>query len=262
MESFASFDGTRIAYERWGPADEHGPVVLLHGFAVHTRLNWEVTGVMEHLVEVGHHVIGIDARGHGQSDKPHDPARYGEDLMAGDVSSLLDTLDPPMVDLVGYSMGAIVSLLVAVRDARVRSLVVGGVGASVVELGGLDTTAVPKEDVAAVLLAEDPASIAGNLAVGFRNLADLVDADRMALAAVAMAARTGRLPLGAITARTLVLAGTEDTLARRPEVLAAAIPTATLELVPGDHLAAVADAAFAQALVSFLKRDPVMCRHR
>jgi pimeloyl-ACP methyl ester carboxylesterase len=231
MESFVSFDGTRIAYERWGPADGLGPVVLLHGFAVHTRLNWEVTGVMEHLVEAGHHVIGVDARGHGQSDKPHDPARYGEDLMATDVSSLLDALDLPMVDLVGYSMGAIVSLLVAVRDARVRSLVVGGVGASVVELGGLDTTAVPKEEVAA-----------------------LVDADRVALAAAATAARSGLLPLGAITAQTLVLAGSEDTLARRPEVLAAAIPAATLELVPGDHLAAVADPAFARALVSFLRR--------
>jgi pimeloyl-ACP methyl ester carboxylesterase len=254
MESFASFDGTRIAYERWGPAAGLGPVVLLHGFAVHTRLNWEATGVMEYLVEAGHHVIGVDARGHGQSDKPHDPARYGEDIMAADVSSLLDALDLPMVDVVGYSMGAIVSLLVAVRDARVRSLVVGGVGASVVELGGLDTTAVPKEEVAAVLLADDPATVAGNVAAGFRSLADLVDADRVALAAAATAARTGLLPLGAITAQTLVLAGSEDTLARRPEVLAAAIPAATLELVPGDHLAAVADPAFARALVSFLGR--------
>jgi pimeloyl-ACP methyl ester carboxylesterase len=209
---------------------------------------------MERLVEAGHHVIGIDARGHGQSDKPHDPARYGEDVMAADVSSLLDTLDLPTVDVVGYSMGAIVSLLVAVRDARVRSLVVGGVGASVVEIGGLDTATVPKEEVVAVLVADDPATVAENVAVGFRNLADLVDADRVALAAVASAARTGLLPLGAITARTLVLAGAEDTLARRPEVLAAAIPAATLELVPGDHLAAVADPAFAHALVRFLGR--------
>jgi pimeloyl-ACP methyl ester carboxylesterase len=255
MKSFVSFDGTRIAYERWGPADGYGPVVLLHGFAVHTKLNWEVTGVMEHLVAAGHQVIGVDARGHGQSDKPHDPSRYGEDVMAADVSSLLDALDVPIVDLVGYSMGAIVSLLVAIRDARIRSVVVGGVGASVVELGGLDTAAVPREKIAAVLLADDPATIAGSAAAGFRKLADLVDADRVALAAVATAAREGLLPLGAITAPTLVLAGTEDTLARRPEVLAAAIPAATLVLVPGDHLAAVSNGAFAQALVSFLGKN-------
>jgi pimeloyl-ACP methyl ester carboxylesterase len=255
MESFVSFDGTRTTYERWGPADGHGPVVLLHGFAVHTKLNWEVTGVMEHLVSAGHQVIGVDARGHGQSDKPHDPARYGEDAMAADVSSLLDALDVPIVDLVGYSMGAIVSLLVAIRDARIRSMVVGGVGASVVELGGLDTAAVPREEIAAVLLTDDPAAIAGSVAVGFRNLADLVGADRVALAAAATASREGLLPLGAITAPTLVLAGTEDTLARRPEVLAAAIPAATLELVPGDHLAAVSNVAFAQALVSFFAKN-------
>ncbi|HEX4217029.1 MAG TPA: alpha/beta hydrolase [Acidimicrobiales bacterium] len=255
MESFVSFDGTRIAYERWGPADGHGPVILLHGFAVHTRLNWEVTGVMEHLAAAGHQVIGVDARGHGESDKPHDPSRYGEDVMAVDVSSLLDELDLAVVDLVGYSMGAIVSLLVAIRDARIRSMVVGGVGASVVELGGIDTAAVPREDVAAVLLADDPDTIAGSAAAGFRSLADLVDADRVALAAAATAAREGLLPLGAITAPTLVLAGTEDTMARRPEVLAAAIPAATLALVPGDHLTAVSNGAFAQALIGFLGKN-------
>jgi pimeloyl-ACP methyl ester carboxylesterase len=252
MDSFVSFDGTRIAYERWGPVDGHGPVVLAHGFAVNTTLNWEVTGVMDHLVAAGHQVIGIDARGHGESAKPHDPAKYGEDLMAGDVSSLLDTLDLAAVDLVGYSMGAIVALVVAGRDARIRSLAVGGVGASAVELGGVDTGAVPVEEIAAVLLADDPATIAGSVAVGFRNLADLVHADREALAAVARGARSGPLDLGAITAPTLVLAAIEDTLASRPEVLAAAITGAKLEMVPGDHLAAVADPAFVRALVTFL----------
>lgn len=252
MQSFVSFDGTRIAYERWGPSDGGVPVVLVHGFAVNTRLNWEATGIMDQLVRAGHQVIGLDARGHGESDKPHDPARYGEDLMARDAAGLFDVLGLARVDVVGYSMGAIVSLLLAAGDARVRSLVVGGVGAAVVELGGLDTEAVPSDEVAAVLLAEDRATIAGNVAEGFRNLADLVGADRVALAAVATEARAGRFDLGAITAPTLVLAGTEDTLARRPEVLARAIPAATLELVPGDHLAAVAHPAFARALVAFL----------
>ncbi|AIJ22927.1 hypothetical protein [Amycolatopsis methanolica] len=32
----------------------------------------------------------IDARGHGESGKPHDPAYYGEARMAQDVSTLLD----------------------------------------------------------------------------------------------------------------------------------------------------------------------------
>jgi pimeloyl-ACP methyl ester carboxylesterase len=49
---------------------------------------------------------------------------------------LLDLIGEPQFDLVGYSMGAVVALLVASEDARVRRLVVGGVGSGVVECGG------------------------------------------------------------------------------------------------------------------------------
>jgi len=72
MERFTSFDGTGIAYITAGPSD--GPdVLLLHGFAADHRLNWAAPGVVDALVDAGHHVIALDARGHGQSDKPRDP---------------------------------------------------------------------------------------------------------------------------------------------------------------------------------------------
>jgi pimeloyl-ACP methyl ester carboxylesterase len=60
------------------------------------------------------------------------------------------------------------------------------------------------------------------------------------------------IPLDRITARTLVLAGDRDPLAVRPGVLADAVPGATLQVVPGDHLGAVAGPAFLAALVAFL----------
>ncbi len=50
----------------------------------------------------------------------------------------------------------------------------------------------------------------------------------------------------------MVLVGADDPLAARPEVLAAAIPGATLRMVPGDHLGAVAVPEFAPAIVDFL----------
>ncbi len=197
-ERFTSFDGTGIAYRRWKPdrsAPRRPPVVLHHGFAVDADINWAAPGVVDALTADGFDVIGIDARGHGASDKPHDADRYGEDNMARDVAALADHLGLDHFDLVGYSMGAIVSVVAATQEPRIRRLVVGGVGAGVVEVGGVDTRAVAKEAIAAALLADDPDAIADPVVRAFRTLADQTGADREALAAQASVARQGQLPL-------------------------------------------------------------------
>lgn len=260
MRRFTSFDGIQIAYQEWTPDAEAAgglpPVVLHHGFVADANLNWVGPGVVEALVAAGRRVVALDARGHGASDKPRDPARYGEAAMARDLRLLLEVIGADRVDLVGYSMGAVVALEVAAGGdeaaARVRRLVVGGVGAAVVELGGVDTRVVPRAALAEALLAGDPASITDSQAARFRLLADTVGADREALAAEVMAAHPEAIALDRIAVPTLVLAGRDDPLARRPEVLAAAIRGATLRLVDGDHLSAVVAADFAPAIVAFL----------
>ncbi|MEV5667777.1 hypothetical protein AB0L28_03095 [Streptomyces sp. NPDC052503] len=68
------------------------------------------------------------------------------------------------------------------------------------------------------------------------------------------AVHRGALPLDRITVPTLVLAGAGDPLATRPEVLASAIAGAELTVLPGDHLTAVRDPGFAEAIASFLAR--------
>ncbi len=253
-QTFTTFDGLAIAYEVWGPEEGRGPVLLNHGFAVDTRVNWFLPGIVDRLAKEGFTVVGVDARGHGRSEKPHDPARYGEDTMARDVGALLDHLELGAVDVVGYSMGAIVSLVLAVEDPRVRALVVGGVGRAVVELGGLDTGETSNLEIAEALVTDDPAITKRPDVAKFRMLADLMGADREALAAVARAARSGPLALNRISARTLVVAGVDDPLAREPGLLAGAIPGAELTTVPGDHLGAVGEAAFADTIVEFLAR--------
>jgi pimeloyl-ACP methyl ester carboxylesterase len=60
------------------------------------------------------------------------------------------------------------------------------------------------------------------------------------------------IALEQITAPTLVLAGRDDQLASRPQVLASAIPRAELLVIDGDHLGAVAAPAFAPAIVEFI----------
>ena len=126
-ERFETSDGVGIVWHEWGAELAGPPVVLHHGFGASAKLNWLGAGVIAALTAAGRRVIALDARGHGESDKPHDPAFYGEDRMARDVSELIDHLGFPEFDLVGYSMGAIVSLIAGSREPRIRRLVIGRV---------------------------------------------------------------------------------------------------------------------------------------
>ena len=252
MPHFTTFDGLSIAYTVWGDDETRPPVLLHHGFGATARINWKYTGVVDALVAAGRKAVGIDALGHGASDKPHDSALYGETRMARDLSVLIDHLGAERIDLAGYSMGAIVSLITASQEPRICRLVTGGVGEGVVAMGGVDTRHVPNLAIVEALLAEDPTAPQHPGAAPFRQFADAIGADRKALAAQASVVHAAPIPLDKITAPTLVTAGDDDPLAVHPERLAAAIPGATSLLVRGDHRAAVADPAFARAIVEFL----------
>jgi pimeloyl-ACP methyl ester carboxylesterase len=246
MERFASFDGTGIAYITAGPSN--GPdVLLLHGFAADHRLNWVSPGVVDALASAGHHVIALDARGHGQSDKPRDPAAYQPDAMPRDAQALLDHLGVETVDVVGYSMGSMVSSRLVPMEPRTRRLVLGGVGQ------GLATGRMPRAGVADGLIADDASTITDPTARAFRRFADSTGADRHALWAIQKGRGGGQAaPIGDIRVPTLVLVGRDDVLVGPPEPLAAAIPGAVVQVVEGDHLSAVADPAFPKAIVDFL----------
>ena len=256
MKSFESWDQTEIAYQEWGERTLTPPVVLHHGFVVDANSNWVATGVVDALVAAGRRVIAPDARGHGRSEKHHDPGRYGEQLMARDLGVLLEVCGESQIDLVGYSMGAIVSLIFASGEERVRGLVVGGVGSGVIECGGVDRRAVSNDAIIEALSAEDPGTVGIPEAVAFRMLADALDADRRALAAQAASIYRGDIPLNRISAQTLVLAGDTDPLAIRPKVLSDAIPGARLRILSGDHIGAIADPRFKQSIVDFLALTP------
>jgi pimeloyl-ACP methyl ester carboxylesterase len=80
------------------------PVVLLHGFSGSLDSSWVETGVLPQLA-TDYRVIALDYRGHGKSDKPHDPQSYGIQL-SQDVVRLLDHLHITRAHIVGHSMGA------------------------------------------------------------------------------------------------------------------------------------------------------------
>ena len=73
-------------------------------------------------------MTAIDHRGHGQSDKPHDPDSYGIE-MAEDVRRLLDHLGVDRAHIVGYSMGAKIANTFRTRHPqRLITLTLGGYG--------------------------------------------------------------------------------------------------------------------------------------
>lgn len=251
--TFRSQDGLSLAYFVYGPTDSPlPPVILQHGFAANHNVNWRAPGVIDRLVSAGRRVVALDARGHGESDKPHESDAYGEAKMATDLVKLLHILDAPTYHLVGYSMGAVIAIFAALRDPRVERLVLGGVGCAVVELGGLDTRALPVARLAAGLREPDIESVTDDEARAFRAFAEHVGADRLALAAHLMRVHQGHIALERLKPETLVIAGDRDPLAARPEILAEAIPHATLCTLPGDHFSVVAEPAFSEALVDFL----------
>jgi pimeloyl-ACP methyl ester carboxylesterase len=243
-----SFDGVRIAYTVQGS----GPgVLLLHGFAADHVLNWARPGVIAALTGAGRRVIATDARGHGVSDKPHDPQGYGGDAMVRDAQAVLDHLGVEQVDVVGYSMGSMVAARLVPEEPRTRALVLGGVGATVMppRTGGR-----APEAIAAALLADDPASIDNVAGKAFREFADYTGADRLALAALSRSdALRYAVRFDAITVPTLVLAGADDALIRSPAELAERLPAARSVTVSGDHLGAPYDPAFARAICEFLE---------
>lgn len=246
MPDFASFDGVRIHFEEMGDGET---VLLHHGFGSDSRTNWVRPGVATAIADAGWRVVLIDARGHGRSQKPHDPAAYGGRAMVRDLAALLDHLRIENVSLVGYSMGSFVAIRVAASDSRVRALVIGGAGT-----GQASIAQDRSELIAEALETSDRSAISDPTALAYRDFADATGADRMALAAI-QRGRTG-LPglgvLGSIRVPTLVVNGERDTLVGRLGSLAEAIPGARLELVPGNHLSAVVAPQFREAIVRFL----------
>src|SRR5699024_964237 len=107
-----SQEGFRLATYTWG--DEDAPVVIaVHGFASSCRDNWVNTGWVSRLVRSGFRVLGIDQRGHGASEKPHDAEAYTMDALVGDIEAVLDTYMIDPVVYLGYSLGARVGWHVA-----------------------------------------------------------------------------------------------------------------------------------------------------
>jgi pimeloyl-ACP methyl ester carboxylesterase len=94
------------------------PVVLIHGYTDNAR-DWVplIPYLSKH-----YRLIIVDIRGHGRSDKPE--CCYARIDFAYDIKLLLDTLHIPKADIVGHSLGSMITQVLAEQwPDRVRKVI-------------------------------------------------------------------------------------------------------------------------------------------
>ena len=105
---YAKHDGARIYFTTYGDGP---PVILLHGGLANQRYWGDQVPA---LVKAHYRVVLIDSRGHGRSTRDGRPYTY--ELMASDVVAVMDVLHLPKAAVVGWSDGAIIGLVMALKD--------------------------------------------------------------------------------------------------------------------------------------------------
>ena len=162
-----SHDGLTLAYDDIGAPGEGRPMILVHGFTSNRAENWRRLGWYGALERRRTRAVAMDARGHGESGKPHDPAAYGRAKMVGDVLALMDHLEIARAHILGFSMGARTALGAALQaPERFATLTLGGVGEKLFEprLSG--------HPMAEAMEADDVESISEPMLRSFRQFAD------------------------------------------------------------------------------------------
>ena len=113
--------GVRIHYQLDGTGD---PLVLMHGTSGSVG-DWYENGWIKGLKD-DYRLILIDHRGHGHSDKPHDPDSYSLEISVSDVVGVLDELGIDKASYFGYSMGGYIGYgLAKYAPERFNALVIG-----------------------------------------------------------------------------------------------------------------------------------------
>lgn len=206
---------------------EGGPaVLLLHGLGSDVTGTWERSGWLAMLERAGIGWLAPDLRGHGASEKPHEPAAYRLATLVDDAVAVLDAAGLEQPAVIGYSLGSRIALeLAATHPERVSRLVLGG-------FGERSESAIPLEQ----LLERLPPNV-----------------DRDAVRACAQGAHTGMLPLARVSVPVLLVAGEEDHFAGSIETLAAQLADARSERVRGrNHFTTLSARAFKDSAQTFL----------
>ena len=245
METFESFDGTRLALHRAG---EGRPLILLHGLFSSAEMNWIKWGHAQLLAEQGYEVLMLDFRVHGESAAPEEPEAYPQNVLVRDVAALVEHLALEDYDLGGFSLGARTSLhAVAHGVLEPARLIVGGMGtAGLGEWAKRSAFFKRVIDEFENIPRGDPAYFSMQFlkSQGVNRVAARLLLDTMPDLDLAM--------LSNVTMPTLVVCGDEDRDNGSAEELADLIPDATFVEVPGPHMGSVTKPDLGQAMAEWL----------
>ncbi len=246
-ERFASFDGVELALHRMGVGT---PFVLLHGLFSDADMNWIRWGHAGTIAAAGYEVLMLDFRVHGESEAPHDPAKYPENVLVRDVAALVEHLALDDYVLGGFSLGARTSLhAVGQGVLHPRRLVIGGMGtAGLGEWSRRAAHFLRVIDEFDTITRDDPAYFSrqflksqGTDRVAARLLLQtLPDLDLAMLSRVAMP--------------TLVVCGDEDRDNGSAPELARLLPDGSYVEVLGTHMSSVTRPELGQAIADWLVR--------
>jgi pimeloyl-ACP methyl ester carboxylesterase len=218
------------------------PVLFLHGLASHAARDWPAQEWAP--VLGGRPRVSIDLPAHGRS------AGVGVLPTRGVVALIADAVAGEEVDVVAYSLGARLAWALAGNPGTtVRRLVLGGL--SPIE----PFTLVDLPSARAALAGgESPADPITGMILGMATspgnrpdaLLDLVEG---------LASEPFDPAVGAPEQPVLLIGGAEDPMAQGIDALAAAVPSARVVRVPGDHSAALHAPEFRVAVAEFLAED-------
>ena len=242
MPEHACSDGVRLAVDIAGP-DDAPTAVLVHGLAASVALGWDAAAVRERLGAGGLRTVAYDGRGHGRSDAPHDAARYGDARLVDDLAEIVDTYGGPAPVVAGYSMGAAIVLLALSGGLPARAAVVGAAPRAVLEWTDADAAQVDAAVTALEGSGGDPVMHA------WLAFLDATGCDRRAMAALLRGHRPVVDHWDRIRVPVVVAAGSDDLTAAPPGAVAALLGQGRALSLVGDHIGAVADPAFTDAIV-------------
>lgn len=225
------------------------PVVLVHGWGGSFEATWQRSGFSALLEDAGCTVIGVDLLGHGMAPKPHDPDQYADLTVR-----ILESLPDEPVDAVGFSLGALTLLRLAIRaPERFDRLVLAGIGSNVFD----------RDQSGAASIAEGLDAIRGGAELGsleqtvrlFVQYAQQPGNDLDALTAVMKRSGGADITAGdlaAITCPVLIVVGDQDFVYPADELASAFPDGRCVTLRNVDHFRTPEDFGFFDATLGFL----------
>lgn len=227
-------------------------VVLVHGWGGSFATTWQQSGFSALLEDAGRDVIGVDLLGHGTAPRPHEPEAYADLTMR-----IEEAMPSEPVDAVGFSLGALTLLRLAVRaPGRFSRLVLAGIGRNVFERDEEMTRRIVEAIESG---SHELGSDTDNQARLFAQYAHQTGNDPVALAAIMKRSANELITsdqFARVTCPVLVAVGDQD-FVLPADRLVEALPDARLAtLRRTDHFATPESFDFIDATLEFLDAIP------